>query len=59
NIITTSLVVAAIWSLYLASVSSVAVAVHPNDDSRWVGTVATGGLFVSIAASLITIAWIR
>jgi hypothetical protein len=59
NIITTSLVVAAIWTLYLAGVSSVATAAHPGGEGRWVGTVAAGGLFVSIALSLLTVAWMR
>ncbi len=46
DIITLTLVVAAIWLVYLAAVSSTAVAVDDRGGSRLVGSVAAGGVFV-------------
>jgi len=47
---------AAIWLVYLAAVSSTAVAVNDQGGSRLVGSVAAGGVFVATAASLIAAA---
>lgn len=59
NIITLTLVVAAIWTLYLACVAAVATASHTVGESRLVGSVAAGGLFVAAAITMLTIAWMR
>ena len=56
DIITLTLVVAAIWLVYLAAVSSTAVAVDDQGGSSLVGSVAAGGVFVANAASLIAAA---
>ena len=58
DILTLTLVVAAIWLVYLAAVSSTAVAVDDQGGSRLVGSVAAGGVFVATAASLIAAALI-
>jgi hypothetical protein len=59
NIITITLVIAAIWLVWLAAVTTSAVAVRDNGDSRLVASVAAGGIFLATAASLIAIAWMR
>jgi hypothetical protein len=59
NIIQLLLVLAALWLLYLAAVAATAVAVRDAQASRLIPTVATGGLFVCSALSLLAIAVAR
>jgi hypothetical protein len=59
NIITTSLIVLAIWLVYLSAVTTSAVAVRDEGGSRVVESVAAGGVFVATALSLLAIAWMR
>ena len=55
----TLLFISSIWLVYLAAVSSTAVAVDDGPASRLTGVVASGGLFLASAASLLVIAWTR
>ncbi len=59
NIITTSLIVVAIWLVYLSAVTTSAVALRDEGGSRVVESVAAGGIFVASALSLLAIAWMR
>jgi hypothetical protein len=59
NIITTSLIVLAIWLVYLSAVTTSAVALRDEGGSRVVESVAAGGVFVATALSLLAIAWMR
>ena len=53
------LILAALWLLYLAAVATTAVAVRDAHTSRLIPSVATGGLFVCSALSLIVVAVAR
>jgi hypothetical protein len=55
----TLLFIAAIWLVYLAAVSSTAVAVDGSPASRLTAAVASGGVVLASAASLLVIAWTR
>jgi len=55
----TLLFISSIWLVYLAAVSSTAVAVDDGPASRLTGVVASGGLFLASAATLLVIAWTR
>jgi hypothetical protein len=51
-----ALVIAAVWSLWLAAVTTSAIAVGDADGSRVVPAVAGGGVFIALAASLLVVA---
>ena len=55
----TLLFISAIWLVYLGAVASTAVAVDEGPAARFTGVVASGGLFLASAASLLVIAWTR
>ncbi len=55
----TLLFIASIWCVYLAAVSSTAVAVDGGRADRLTGVVAGGGVFLASAATLLVIAWTR
>jgi hypothetical protein len=55
----TLLFISSIWLVYLAAVSSTAVAVDDSRAARFTGVVAGGGVFLASAASLLVIAWTR
>jgi hypothetical protein len=59
NTIDLILVLAALWLLYLAAVATTAVAVRDAHTSRLIPSVATGGLFVCAALSLLAVAVAR
>ena len=59
NTINLILVLAALWLLYLAAVATTAVAVRDAHASRLIPSVATGGLLVSSALSLLVVAVAR
>ncbi|HEU0193038.1 MAG TPA: hypothetical protein VFQ71_02500 [Gaiellales bacterium] len=59
DIITLTLTLAALWLLYLAAVATTAVAVRDAHTSRLIPSVATGGLFVCSALSLLVVAVAR
>jgi hypothetical protein len=56
DIMTLTLTLGAIWLVYLAAITTSAVAVRDTGESRLVESVAAGGLFVTLAASLIAVA---
>jgi hypothetical protein len=55
----TLLFISSIWLVYLAAVSSTAVAVDDGPAARFTGVVASGGVFLASAATLLVIAWTR
>ncbi len=55
----TLLFISSIWLVYLAAVSSTAVAVEDGPAARLTGVVASGGVFLASAATLLVIAWTR
>jgi hypothetical protein len=56
---TTLLFISSIWCVYLAAVTSTAVAVDGGPAERLTGAVASGGVFLAAAATLLVIAWTR
>jgi hypothetical protein len=55
----TLLFILSIWCVYLAAVTSTAVAVDGGPAERVTGAVAGGGVFLASAATLLVIAWTR
>jgi hypothetical protein len=59
NLINVTLVVLAIWLVYLSAVTTSAVALRDQGEHRLVESIAAGGVFVATAVSLVAVALMR
>ena len=59
NLIDITLVVAAIWLVYLSAITTSAVALRDQGDHQLVEPIAADGVFVATAASLVAVALMR
>ena len=59
NHINITLVVLAIWLVYLSAVTTSAVALRDHGEHRLVESIAAGGVFVATAVSLVAVALMR
>jgi hypothetical protein len=59
NLINVTLVVLAIWLVYLSALTTSAVALRDRGEHRLVESIAAGGVFVATAVSLVAVALMR
>jgi hypothetical protein len=59
NFINITLVVLAIWLVYLSAVTTSAVVLRDHGEHRLVESIAAGGVFVATAVSLVAVALMR